>query len=61
MLDAIQATLAETRVDPKAYAVGILTRNAGPTDPLDAADRESKRLMDKWDADPDSAPWAGAI
>lgn len=47
VLEAIETTLAETRADPKAFVLGVLAKGADPTD--------------KWKADPDSAPWAGAL
>lgn len=47
VLDAIESTLAETRADPKAYVLGVLAKQADPTD--------------RWAANPDSAPWAGAL
>lgn len=47
VLEAIEATLAETRADPKAYVLGVLAKGGDPTE--------------KWKQDPDSAPWAGAL
>ena len=60
VLDAIEATLAETRADPKAYVIGVLAKKP-PSGPLEAAAMEADRLSAKWAADPDSAPWAGAL
>lgn len=47
VLEAIEATLAETRADPKAYVLGVLAKGADP--------------LDRWADNPDDAPWAGAV
>lgn len=59
VLEAVETTLAETRNDPKSYVLAILTKPTAPGDPMLAGDAD--RVMAKWDADPDSAPWAGAL
>ena len=61
VLEAVQATLEETRADPKAYVQAILLRKPNPDDPLENAARAAERVCAQWDADPDSAPWAGAL
>lgn len=47
VIEAVEATLAETRADPKAFVIGVLAKGGDPTE--------------KWKQDPDSAPWAGAL
>jgi hypothetical protein len=47
VVEAVESTLAETRADPRAFVLGVLAKGADPTD--------------KWKADPDTAPWAGAL
>jgi hypothetical protein len=44
----------------KAYILGVLAKKL-PSDPLEAAAVEAERVSKKWDSDPDSAPWAGAL
>lgn len=47
VVEAVEHTLSETRADPKAFVLGVLAKKADATD--------------KWAANPDSAPWAGAL